>query len=88
LIGSPDTIREKLRKFEESNIDQVILLSQAGKNTHEDIGSSLEVFAREVMPEFQAREPAHQEWKKAVLTGDISLSDFSTKDPIYQRATL
>ena len=57
LIGSPDTIRERLRRFEESNVDQVILLNQAGKNTHEDICSSLELFATEVMPEFHDREP-------------------------------
>ena len=45
LIGSPSTIRERLRRFEESHVDQVILLNQAGKNTHEDICASLELFA-------------------------------------------
>ena len=33
LIGSPETIRTKLRKFEASHVDQVILLNQAGRNT-------------------------------------------------------
>ncbi len=80
LIGSPATIRERLKKFEESNIDQVILLNQAGKNTHEDICSSLELFAKEVMPEYQAREPAHQAWKEKVLAGEIQLEDIDT-DP-------
>jgi alkanesulfonate monooxygenase SsuD/methylene tetrahydromethanopterin reductase-like flavin-dependent oxidoreductase (luciferase family) len=61
LIGSPDTIRRKLRKFEESNIDQVILLNQAGRNTHADICDSLELFAAEVMPEFHALVPTHEE---------------------------
>ena len=75
LIGSPDTIRERLRKFEESNVDQVILLNQAGKNTHEDICESLELFAREVMPEFHEREKDHQEWKQGVLNGEIELED-------------
>ena len=51
----------------------VILLNQAGKNAHEDICSSLDLFAREVMPEFHAREPEHQAWKKAVLAGEIVL---------------
>ncbi|MEQ9123210.1 MAG: LLM class flavin-dependent oxidoreductase, partial [Alphaproteobacteria bacterium] len=32
LVGSPDTIRAKLRKFESSHVDQIILLNQAGKN--------------------------------------------------------
>jgi hypothetical protein len=42
LIGSPETIRRKLKKFQSSNIDQVVLLNQAGKNTHEHICESLE----------------------------------------------
>ncbi|HSE44748.1 MAG TPA: LLM class flavin-dependent oxidoreductase [Gemmatimonadales bacterium] len=79
LIGSPATIRERLKKFEESNVDQVILLNQAGKNTHEDICESLELFAREVMPEFHDREPEHQKWKQAVLAGDIHLEEIDTR---------
>jgi len=75
LIGSPDTIRERLRKFEESHVDQVILINQAGKNTHEDICRSLEVFAEEVMPEFQARDGEHQAWKAGVLAGEIELEE-------------
>ncbi len=78
LIGSPDTIRAKLHKFEESNVDQVILLNQAGKNTHADICSSLELFAAEVMPEFHALEDEHQEWKRGVLAGDIVLEELDT----------
>ena len=79
LIGSPETIRRKLRKFETSNIDQVILLNQAGMNTHEDICSSLELFAREVMPEFHANIPAHETWKQTVLAGDIQLEEIDTE---------
>jgi alkanesulfonate monooxygenase SsuD/methylene tetrahydromethanopterin reductase-like flavin-dependent oxidoreductase (luciferase family) len=79
LIGSPATIRERLRKFESSGVDQVILLNQAGNNTHEHISESLELFAREVMPEFQAREPEHQAWKAAVLRGEITLEEIDTE---------
>jgi alkanesulfonate monooxygenase SsuD/methylene tetrahydromethanopterin reductase-like flavin-dependent oxidoreductase (luciferase family) len=78
LIGSPETIRRKLRRFEVSNVDQVILLNQAGRNRHEDICSSLELFAAEVMPEFQAREDEHQVWKQAVLAGEIELDEIDT----------
>ncbi len=84
LIGSPKTVRERLLKFEESHVDQVILLNQAGKNKHEDICSSLELFAKEVMPEFHERDPQHQEWKKAVLAGDIELEEIDT-DPYTMR---
>ena len=79
LIGSPDTIRQRLLELEAANVDQVILLNQAGKNTHEDICSSLEMFAREVMPEFVGREPEHQQWKQGVLAGDIKLADIDTE---------
>ena len=71
-------MREKLHKFEASNIDQVILLNQAGSNTHEDICDSLELFAEEVMPEFHAREPEHQEWKRNVLSGKVELPEVDT----------
>lgn len=78
LVGSPDTIRNKLRKFESSNVDQIILLNQAGKNSHEHICESLELFAKEVMPEFQARDGLHQEWKRQVLSGEIELEELDT----------
>ena len=78
LIGSPATIRRKLTRFAESNVDQVILLNQAGRNRHEDIMSSLQLFADEVMPEFHAMEPAHAEWKRGVLSGEIELEDLDT----------
>lgn len=78
LIGSPETLRQKLRKFETSHVDQIILLNQAGKNSHDHICESLELFAKEVMPEFQANEPAHQEWKRKVLSGEIQLEELDT----------
>ncbi len=79
LIGSPETIRSKLRKFEESHIDQVILLNQAGKNTHEDTCASLELFAAEVMPEFHANIPAHEAWKAKVMAREIELAEIDTE---------
>ena len=79
LIGSPDTIRTRLKELADANVDQVILLNQAGKNTHEDICSSLELFAKEVMPEFHAMQPEHEAWKAAVLAGEIVLEDIDTE---------
>ncbi len=79
LIGSPETIRHKLRKFEESNVDQVILLNQAGRNRHEDICESLELFAAEVMPEFNERHVLQEQWKAEVLAGERLLDDIDTE---------
>jgi hypothetical protein len=73
LIGSPETIRRRLREFEATGVDQVILLAQAGRTAHGDICASLELFAREVMPEFHAREPEHARWKADVLAGRVEL---------------
>jgi hypothetical protein len=74
LIGSPETIRRRLREFEATGVDQVILLAQAGRTPHADICGSLELFAREVMPEFHAREAEHARWKADVLAGRIDLA--------------
>jgi alkanesulfonate monooxygenase SsuD/methylene tetrahydromethanopterin reductase-like flavin-dependent oxidoreductase (luciferase family) len=79
LIGSPETIRRKLRKFETSQIDQIILLNQAGKNSHPHICESLKLFAEEVMPEFHAREPAQAAWKRQVLAREIELEEIDTQ---------
>lgn len=79
LIGSPATIRERLRELQAAHVDQVILLNQAGRNSHQDICDSLELFAREVMPEFQADEVNHQQWKQGVLAGDIALEVIDTE---------
>ncbi|MDQ6696911.1 MAG: LLM class flavin-dependent oxidoreductase [Actinomycetota bacterium] len=85
LIGSPETIRIKLRKFEQSHVDQVILLNQAGRNTHPDICSSLELFANEVMPEFAGRDAEHQVWKQQVLSGELLLDEVDTSPDALPR---
>ena len=79
LIGSPETIRQRLLELKAANVDQVVLLNQAGKNSHEDICSSLKLFAEEVMPEFQAGQAQHEQWKAAVLNGELELEDIDTE---------
>ncbi len=55
-IGTPDDMRRHLRAFEASGVDQTVFIQQGGRNKHEHICESLELFAAEVMPEFKARE--------------------------------
>jgi len=57
-VGTPDQLREFLRRYEEAGVDQLIFVMQAGKNRHEDIMASLELFADEVLPEFAERDEA------------------------------
>ncbi|MFM9864454.1 MAG: LLM class flavin-dependent oxidoreductase [Micropepsaceae bacterium] len=63
-IGTPEDMRLHLRAFQESGVDQVIFMQQAGRNKHEHICASLELFAGEVMGEFK-REAAEREAAKA-----------------------
>lgn len=37
------------------------------------------LFATEVMPEFHAREPEHQAWNEAVLSGELELEVLDTE---------
>src|SRR5687767_4868103 len=55
-VGTPAQIREFLTRYEEMGVDQIIFVSQACKNKHEDIMESLELFGKEVLPEFIERD--------------------------------
>ncbi|MFI4964811.1 MAG: LLM class flavin-dependent oxidoreductase [Caulobacterales bacterium] len=63
-IGTPADIRDHIAGFQDAGVDQVIFLQQAGRNKHEHICQSLELFAAEVMGEFKA-QVAGREAKKA-----------------------
>jgi alkanesulfonate monooxygenase SsuD/methylene tetrahydromethanopterin reductase-like flavin-dependent oxidoreductase (luciferase family) len=54
--GTPEQVRDFLRRYEECGVDQVIFIMQAGKNRHEHIMEALELFGREVLPEFKERD--------------------------------
>jgi alkanesulfonate monooxygenase SsuD/methylene tetrahydromethanopterin reductase-like flavin-dependent oxidoreductase (luciferase family) len=59
-IGTPADMGAHLKGFQEAGIDQVIFLQQAGRNRHDHICESLELFAREVMPQFKADVDARE----------------------------
>ncbi len=54
--GSPEQIREYCKRFEDAGVDQLIFVMQAGKNQHEHICESIEMFGKEIMPEFKDRD--------------------------------
>ena len=66
-IGTPADAKRYLDGLEEAGVDQVIFLQQVGRNPHENITASLELFANRVLPEFKAAEPARQAAKDAEL---------------------
>ena len=66
-VGTPEQLRQYLRRYEAAGVDQIIFVIQAGNNKHEHIMESLELFAREVMPEFKARDEEQRAKKRKRL---------------------
>ncbi len=66
-IGTPEDMRKHLEGFEDSGVDQVIFLQQAGRNRHDHICEALELFAAEVMPQFKAKAAAREARKAEEL---------------------
>jgi alkanesulfonate monooxygenase SsuD/methylene tetrahydromethanopterin reductase-like flavin-dependent oxidoreductase (luciferase family) len=79
-IGTPEQVRQLIRAYEDAGVDQLIFVSQAGRNKHEDICESLELFAREVMPEFADRADAHEKQKQEGLAPAIEAA-LARRDP-------
>lgn len=52
-IGSVEQVRQRLRDLRDAGVDEVTFIMQMGDNRHEHICESLELFAREILPEFQ-----------------------------------
>jgi alkanesulfonate monooxygenase SsuD/methylene tetrahydromethanopterin reductase-like flavin-dependent oxidoreductase (luciferase family) len=71
-IGTPEDMRTHLKGFQESGVDQVIFMQQAGRNRHDHICESLELFAAEVMPEFKADAAAREAHKAEELAPHIA----------------
>ncbi|HET9611184.1 MAG TPA: LLM class flavin-dependent oxidoreductase [Acidimicrobiales bacterium] len=79
-IGTPDQVRGLLRMYAEVGVDQVIFVSQAGKNRHEHICESLELFAHEIMPEFHEGEDEREKAKLERLAPAIEAA-LARRDP-------
>jgi alkanesulfonate monooxygenase SsuD/methylene tetrahydromethanopterin reductase-like flavin-dependent oxidoreductase (luciferase family) len=70
-IGTPDDLRQTLRTFQDCGVDQTIFIQQGGRNRHEDICESLELFAGEVMPEFAERQAERERTKREALASHV-----------------
>ena len=55
-IGTPEKISATLREYERAGLDQIVFSIEAGNISHEEICATLELFAKEVLPEFKQRE--------------------------------
>lgn len=90
-MGTPAQIRDYLRRYEDCGVDQVILSCSAGRNRHDHVMESLELFAREVLPEFMERDERHQREKADRLAPVIATvmarkpaADHPRVDPDYE----
>jgi alkanesulfonate monooxygenase SsuD/methylene tetrahydromethanopterin reductase-like flavin-dependent oxidoreductase (luciferase family)/putative sterol carrier protein len=54
-IGTPGQVRELCERYEAAGVDQVIFVAQAGRNLHEHICESIELFGSQVLPGFAER---------------------------------
>ena len=75
----PTICATTLRTFQDAGVDQTIFIQQGGKNRHEDICESLELFASAVMPEFHGAEAERHARKMADLAPHIEAA-FARKD--------
>jgi len=55
-IGTPEQLRKHMRGFQESGVDQVAFIQRAAATSTSKICEALDLFAREVMPEFKEKE--------------------------------
>ena len=66
-IGTPADFSRFIHEFEDAGVDQIIFLQQSGRNRHEHICESLELFGSEVLPEFIPGREEREAKKAAAL---------------------
>jgi alkanesulfonate monooxygenase SsuD/methylene tetrahydromethanopterin reductase-like flavin-dependent oxidoreductase (luciferase family) len=66
-IGTPAQVTNLIEAYEEAGVDQVIFVLQSGRNRHEHICESLELFASEVLPPFAETREARERIKAEKL---------------------
>jgi alkanesulfonate monooxygenase SsuD/methylene tetrahydromethanopterin reductase-like flavin-dependent oxidoreductase (luciferase family)/putative sterol carrier protein len=70
-VGTPDQIRDLVARYQEAGVDQVIFVAQAGRNQHDHICEALELFGREVLPEFAEGREEREKAKRERLAGAV-----------------
>ena len=69
-VGTADRVRKTLKTYEDQHLDVMILVAQCGDRKHEHIMEAIEIFGKEVLPEFNERhETEHRRWRNEQLAG-------------------
>ncbi|MGH2730372.1 MAG: LLM class flavin-dependent oxidoreductase, partial [Actinomycetota bacterium] len=66
-VGTPKQIIDLIERYEAAGVDQIIFVAQSGKNDHEHVCESLELFGKEVMPRFAEAADERDESKRQRL---------------------
>jgi alkanesulfonate monooxygenase SsuD/methylene tetrahydromethanopterin reductase-like flavin-dependent oxidoreductase (luciferase family) len=66
-IGTPADLQRHLEQLQAAGVDQVILMQQAGRNRHEHICESLEIFSKQVLPRLTSEREEHEARKAEEL---------------------
>ncbi len=66
-IGTPADFSRFIHEFEDVGVDQIIFLQQSGRNRHDHICESLELFGSDVLPEFLPGRDEREAKKAAEL---------------------
>jgi alkanesulfonate monooxygenase SsuD/methylene tetrahydromethanopterin reductase-like flavin-dependent oxidoreductase (luciferase family) len=70
-IGTPAQVTELISRYQAAGVDQVMFVLQAGKNRHEHICESIELFGREVLPRFAEGRDEAEAAKADRLAGAV-----------------
>src|SRR3954462_441811 len=66
-VGTPEQVGDLCARYEAAGVDQVIFVLQAGKNRHEHICESIDLFGSEVLPRFAPQADERESEKRARL---------------------
>jgi alkanesulfonate monooxygenase SsuD/methylene tetrahydromethanopterin reductase-like flavin-dependent oxidoreductase (luciferase family) len=81
-IGTPEQVRELVSRYEQAGVDQIIFVLQAGRNRHEHIVESLELFGAEVLPAFAGPAREAREAEKAARLSDAVAAALARRAPV------
>ena len=67
-VGTVERVNDTLKTYEENNLDVMIFVAQCGDRKHEHIMESIELFGKELLPEYKERhEKKHTKWRAEQL---------------------
>jgi alkanesulfonate monooxygenase SsuD/methylene tetrahydromethanopterin reductase-like flavin-dependent oxidoreductase (luciferase family) len=70
-IGTPAQVTDLIERYQAAGVDQIMFVLQAGRNRHEHICESIELFARDVLPRFAGGREAAEAAKAGRLAAAV-----------------